>query len=164
MKLHEYQAKAVLAQAGVPIPTNWNEFVAAAPALEKAGKVPLAQGRQSWQTSLTFQVGIRNVAANDRISVSTVDATASTLGLGALTLAFIAYVFIDWTTGPFFAHVPKGPSHVPTWASRAAIQSCWRKPASYVSNSRRAPRRRSAPFCWHATASAWLSVLSIVSM
>jgi glucose/mannose transport system substrate-binding protein len=42
--------------AGVAVPTNWNEFVAAAPALEKAGKIPLAQGRQSWQTTLTFQV------------------------------------------------------------------------------------------------------------
>jgi flagellin len=35
-------------------------------------------------TSLTFQVGIRNVAANDQISVSTVDATAATLGVNAL--------------------------------------------------------------------------------
>jgi flagellin len=38
-------------------------------------------------TSLTFQVGIRNVAANDRISVSTVDATASTLGVSGLDLS-----------------------------------------------------------------------------
>src|SRR5207253_7232761 len=38
-------------------------------------------------TSLTFQVGIRNVAANDRISVSTVDATAATLGVSAVSLA-----------------------------------------------------------------------------
>ena len=38
-------------------------------------------------TSLTFQVGIRNVAANDQISVSTVDATASTLGLSGVSLA-----------------------------------------------------------------------------
>ncbi len=38
-------------------------------------------------TSLTFQVGIRNVAANDRISVSTVDATASTLGVGGLDIS-----------------------------------------------------------------------------
>lgn len=37
--------------------------------------------------ALTFQVGIRNVAANDRVSVSTVDATASTLGVGGLSLA-----------------------------------------------------------------------------
>ena len=38
----------------------------------------------SGATSLTFQVGIRNVAANDRISVSTVDATSATLGVGSL--------------------------------------------------------------------------------
>jgi flagellin len=37
-------------------------------------------------TVLTFQVGIRNVVANDRISVSTVDATATTLGVNALDL------------------------------------------------------------------------------
>ena len=35
-------------------------------------------------TSLTFQVGIRNVAANDRISVSTVDATTATLLVSTL--------------------------------------------------------------------------------
>ncbi|MDX2010869.1 MAG: flagellin [Myxococcaceae bacterium] len=35
-------------------------------------------------TTLTFQVGIRNVAANDRIDVSTVDSTAATLGVDAL--------------------------------------------------------------------------------
>jgi flagellin len=38
-------------------------------------------------TSLTFQVGIRNVVANDRISVSTVDATSTTLGVGTLDLS-----------------------------------------------------------------------------
>jgi flagellin len=35
-------------------------------------------------TTLTFQVGIRNVAANDRIDVSTVDSTAATLGVDSL--------------------------------------------------------------------------------
>jgi glucose/mannose transport system substrate-binding protein len=43
-------------EAGVPVPKNWDEFVAAAPALEKAGKIPLAIGQQSWQTTLAFQV------------------------------------------------------------------------------------------------------------
>ncbi len=38
--------------------------------------------------SLTFQVGIRNVALNDQISATTVDATATTgLGVGALNLS-----------------------------------------------------------------------------
>jgi glucose/mannose transport system substrate-binding protein len=40
--------------AGVPVPTNWNEFVAAAPALEAAGKIPLALGNQPWQSNLAF--------------------------------------------------------------------------------------------------------------
>jgi len=51
--------------AGVAVPKNWDEFVAAAPALEKAGKVPLAQGRQSWQTTLTFQVLLVAIAGPD---------------------------------------------------------------------------------------------------
>jgi glucose/mannose transport system substrate-binding protein len=51
--------------AGVPVPTNWNEFVAAGPALEKAGKLPLAQGRQSWQTALTFSVLVVAIAGAD---------------------------------------------------------------------------------------------------
>ena len=38
------------------MPTNWDEFVAAAPALEKAGKVPLALGKQSWQESGALNV------------------------------------------------------------------------------------------------------------
>ena len=42
------------ADAGVPVPTNWNEFVAAAPALEAAGKIPLALGNQPWQSNLAF--------------------------------------------------------------------------------------------------------------
>ena len=50
------------ADAGVPVPTNWDEFVAAAPALEKAGKVPLAIGQQSWQTTLAFQVLVTALA------------------------------------------------------------------------------------------------------
>ncbi len=42
--------------AGVPVPTNWEEFVAAAPALREAGKIPLAMGQQPWQSSGAFGV------------------------------------------------------------------------------------------------------------
>lgn len=38
-------------------------------------------------TTLDFQVGIRNVAANDRISVTTVDATTATLAIDTLDLS-----------------------------------------------------------------------------
>jgi glucose/mannose transport system substrate-binding protein len=53
------------ADAGVAVPKNWDEFVAAGPALEKAGKVPLAQGQQSWQTTLSFQVLLVAIAGPD---------------------------------------------------------------------------------------------------
>jgi glucose/mannose transport system substrate-binding protein len=42
------------AKAGVPMPTNWAEFVAAGPKLKEAGLVPLAMGQQGWQQNLAF--------------------------------------------------------------------------------------------------------------
>lgn len=42
------------ADAGIPVPANWNEFVASAPQLEAAGKIPLALGNQAWQSNLAF--------------------------------------------------------------------------------------------------------------
>ena len=44
------------ATAGVAVPTNWDEFVAAGPALRSNGIVPLAMGQQAWQTGLAFGV------------------------------------------------------------------------------------------------------------
>ncbi len=41
-------------------------------------------------TALTFQVGIRNVSANDRISVNTVSATAGALSVSGLSLSTLA--------------------------------------------------------------------------
>jgi glucose/mannose transport system substrate-binding protein len=49
-------SNAAFEKAGVPVPTNWDEYVAVAPALEKSGIVPLAIGQQPWQTTLAFQV------------------------------------------------------------------------------------------------------------
>ena len=42
------------AKAGLEVPSDWFEFVAAAPALRDAGVVPLAMGQQAWQTDLAF--------------------------------------------------------------------------------------------------------------
>ncbi|MDO8883882.1 MAG: ABC transporter substrate-binding protein [Pseudotabrizicola sp.] len=42
------------ADAGLPVPANWNEFVESAPQLEAAGKIPLALGNQPWQSNLAF--------------------------------------------------------------------------------------------------------------
>ena len=41
--------------------------------------------------------------------------------LGALILAFIAYVLIDWVSGPFFQQVPTGPTDPPTYMKVAII-------------------------------------------
>ncbi len=53
--------------AGVPVPKNWDEYVAAAPALEAAGKVPLAMGQQAWQTSGAFNVLMVAIAGKDTL-------------------------------------------------------------------------------------------------
>ncbi len=41
-------------EAGVDVPKNWGEFVAAAPKLKEAGLQPLAMGQQGWQQNLAF--------------------------------------------------------------------------------------------------------------
>lgn len=60
VNIHSWQwiwlSHKAYADAGIPVPTNWDEFVAAAPALEAAGKIPMAIGQQSWQTSGAFNV------------------------------------------------------------------------------------------------------------
>lgn len=40
--------------AGLEVPTDWNEFVASAPQLQAAGTLPLAMGQQGWQQNLAF--------------------------------------------------------------------------------------------------------------
>ncbi|SCZ60501.1 carbohydrate ABC transporter substrate-binding protein, CUT1 family [Epibacterium ulvae] len=60
VNIHSWQwiwlSHKAFADAGVEVPGNWNEFIAAAPALEAAGKVPLAMGQQPWQTAGAFDV------------------------------------------------------------------------------------------------------------
>ena len=69
INIHSWQwlwlSNKAFADAGVPVPTNWDEFVAAGPALEKAGKIPLAIGGQPWQTTGAFNVLIPAIAGKD---------------------------------------------------------------------------------------------------
>lgn len=64
VNIHSWQwiwlSNQAFADAGVDVPTNWDEFVAAAPALEEAGKIPLAMGQQPWQSNGAF--GVLSVA------------------------------------------------------------------------------------------------------
>ncbi|MCT8161795.1 ABC transporter substrate-binding protein [Pseudoruegeria sp. SHC-113] len=59
--------------AGVPVPANWDEFVASAPALEAAGKVPLAMGQQPWQSAGAFGVMAIAIAGIDAWSEVTIN-------------------------------------------------------------------------------------------
>ncbi|MDR6818588.1 glucose/mannose transport system substrate-binding protein [Neorhizobium sp. 2083] len=60
LNIHSWQwlwlSNDAFKKAGVAVPKNWDEYVAAAPALEKAGIVPLAVGGQAWQSTGLFSV------------------------------------------------------------------------------------------------------------
>jgi glucose/mannose transport system substrate-binding protein len=60
VNIHSWQwiwlSHKAYADAGVPVPTNWDEFVASAPALQAKGIIPLAMGNQSWQSAGAFGV------------------------------------------------------------------------------------------------------------
>jgi len=69
VNIHSWQwiwlSHEAFADAGVDVPANWDEFVAAAPALAEAGKVPLAMGGQPWQSSGAFNVMAVAIAGLD---------------------------------------------------------------------------------------------------
>ncbi|MCF6368678.1 ABC transporter substrate-binding protein [Rhizobium halophilum] len=58
INIHSWQwlwlSNAAFEQAGVPVPKDWHEFVAAAPKLREAGIQPLALGGQAWQSGGLF--------------------------------------------------------------------------------------------------------------
>ena len=60
VNIHSWQwlwlSNDAFAKAGIPVPANWTELVAAAPALEAAGITPLAMGKQPWQQAGAFNV------------------------------------------------------------------------------------------------------------
>ena len=57
---------------GMPVPTNWDEFVASAPKVREAGKLPLALGDQPWQSNLAFgamQIAVAGLDAWKAVNV-----------------------------------------------------------------------------------------------
>ena len=80
VNIHSWQwlwlSHAAYAKAGVPLPTNWDEFVASAPALEAAGIIPLAMGQQPWQSSGAFGVMSVAIAGADIWSQVNIDKNA----------------------------------------------------------------------------------------
>jgi glucose/mannose transport system substrate-binding protein len=69
VNIHSWQwiwlSNKAFADAGIPVPKNWNELVAAAPALEAKGIIPLAMGNQPWQSAGAFGVLMTSLAGKD---------------------------------------------------------------------------------------------------
>jgi glucose/mannose transport system substrate-binding protein len=69
VNIHSWQwlwlSNAAFKKAGVEVPKNWNEFVAAGPALQKAGIQPLALGGQPWQANGLFDTLLLSLGGKD---------------------------------------------------------------------------------------------------
>ncbi|MGR3793230.1 ABC transporter substrate-binding protein [Vannielia sp. SX4] len=69
VNIHSWQwlwlSNGAFETAGVDVPSNWDEFVAAAPALKEAGIQPMALGGQPWQSSGAFNVLMATLAGPD---------------------------------------------------------------------------------------------------
>mgnify|MGYP003629941345 CR=1 FL=1 len=69
VNIHSWQwlwlSNAAFEQAGVPVPKDWNEFVAAAPKLKEAGIQPLALGGQAWQAGGLFDTLVLSLGGKE---------------------------------------------------------------------------------------------------
>ena len=94
VNIHSFQwmwlNRDVYAQSGVDVPTNWDEFAAAAPALSDAGFTPLAVGGEAWQISGmsgVFQVALGGL---DLYRAINVDKSAEAAASREMTRVFEA--------------------------------------------------------------------------
>jgi glucose/mannose transport system substrate-binding protein len=76
--------------AGLEVPTDWNEFVASAGDLEAAGTLPLAMGQQGWQQGIAFGAITLAVAGLDAWRGVNVDKNADVARGPEYTAAFEA--------------------------------------------------------------------------
>ncbi len=100
-------------EAGVPVPSNWDEFVAAAPALEAADKIPLAMGQQPWQSSGAFNVLMVALAGVDTYHKVYGDKDA------------------DVAAGPDIARVFQGADDARRMSARSTVQD-WNQATNLV--------------------------------
>jgi len=91
--------------AGVAVPTNWDEFVAAAPKLEEADILPMAIGQEGWQQGGLFSVLFASLVPND-IFLSVYDKKDA-----------------DVAAGPEVARVFKAAADARAMAANSTVQS-----------------------------------------
>ena len=78
-------------KAGLDVPSDWFEFVDAAPKLQEAGVVPLAMGQQSWQTNLAFGAIMVAVGGTDLYIDVLTNKSAEAAASQDMTNVFEAY-------------------------------------------------------------------------
>lgn len=95
VNIHSWQwiwlSHAAYEKAGVPVPKDWNEFVASAPKLREQGIVPLAMGQQSWQTSGAFGVLAVNMVSKDAWRAVNIDKNSEVAGGAEYAKIFQAF-------------------------------------------------------------------------
>jgi glucose/mannose transport system substrate-binding protein len=77
----------VYTDLGIPVPANWNEFVASADQVRAAGKIPLALGDQPWQSNLAFgalTIGVGGLDLWKSINIDKDMAAAASPEMGAV--------------------------------------------------------------------------------
>ncbi|MXU65999.1 ABC transporter substrate-binding protein [Oceanomicrobium pacificus] len=117
VNIHSWQwiwlSHKAFADAGVDVPSNWDEFVAAAPALEEAGKIPLAMGQQPWQSSGAFGVLSIAIAGVDAWKSVNIDKDAEVAG------------------GPVYAKVFEAAAKAREFAANSNVQD-WNQATNLV--------------------------------
>jgi len=117
VNIHSWQwiwlSHQAYADAGADVPSNWDEFVASAPALEAAGKIPLAMGQQAWQSSGAFGVMAVAIAGIDAWSEVTINKNA------------------DAVMGPEYTKVFEAAANARAFAANSNVQD-WNQATNLV--------------------------------
>ncbi|WP_105382364.1 ABC transporter substrate-binding protein [Neorhizobium alkalisoli] len=94
INIHSWQwlwlSNEAFKKAGVEVPKNWNDLVAAAPALKKAGIQPLALGGQPWQANGLFDVLTISLGGKDLYEKVYKDKDAKVAGGAEMAKIFAA--------------------------------------------------------------------------
>jgi glucose/mannose transport system substrate-binding protein len=78
----------VLERAGLSMPTSWEDFNAAATALQAQGIIPLAHGGQAWQDATVFETVVLGVGGPDFFRAALIDLDEAALGSDTMRAAF----------------------------------------------------------------------------
>ena len=90
----------VFEAAGVDIPATWDEFPAAAQAIEDAGYIPVAWGGQDWQEATVFETILLGVGGTDFYFDTMVNADESALSSSTMVEVFETLRMVHSFTDP----------------------------------------------------------------